>query len=88
VHGVGKREVRESEELARDNEDLREQQQATSDVLRDLPHLYAGSEVVEFHPTDELAKTMEVVERNMEAMGAQLPELGAVPENQRLPGHS
>jgi hypothetical protein len=32
-----------------------------------LPRLYAGSEVVEFHPTAELAKTMEVVERNMAA---------------------
>jgi hypothetical protein len=31
------------------------------------PYLYAGSEVVEFHPTDELAKTIEVVERNMAA---------------------
>ena len=31
-----------------------------------LPTLYAGSEIVEFHPTDELAKTMEVVTRNME----------------------
>lgn len=35
-----------------------------------LPHLYAGSDVVEFHPTAELAKTMEVVERNMEAFNA------------------
>jgi Cupin domain len=35
-----------------------------------LPHLYAGSEVVEFSPTAELAKTMEVVEKNMEAIGA------------------
>ena len=33
------------------------------------PHLYAGSEVVEFSPTQELAATMEVVEKNMEAMG-------------------
>jgi quercetin dioxygenase-like cupin family protein len=33
------------------------------------PQLYAGSEVVEFHPTEELAKTMEVVEKNLEAMG-------------------
>jgi len=33
------------------------------------PHLYAGSEVVEFSPSDELAATMEVVEKNMEAMG-------------------
>jgi hypothetical protein len=32
------------------------------------PQLFAGSEVVEFHSTEELAKTMEVVEKNMEAM--------------------
>ena len=30
------------------------------------PVLYAGTEVVEFSPTDELQKTMEVVEKNME----------------------
>jgi hypothetical protein len=35
------------------------------------PRLYAGSEIVEFHPTEELAKTLEVVERNMEAAAAQ-----------------
>ncbi len=35
------------------------------------PHLYAGSEVVEFHPTAKLAQTMEVVEKNMKAVGAQ-----------------
>jgi hypothetical protein len=35
-----------------------------------LPYLYAGSRIVEFHPTDELAKTMEVIERNMAATGA------------------
>jgi prepilin-type processing-associated H-X9-DG protein len=34
-----------------------------------LPTLYAGSEIVEFHPTDELMKTMEVVTRNMESAG-------------------
>lgn len=34
------------------------------------PVLYAGTEVVEFSPTDKLAETMEVVERNMEAAGA------------------
>lgn len=33
------------------------------------PHLYAGSEVVEFHPTAELEQLMEVVEKNMAAMG-------------------
>ncbi len=30
------------------------------------PFLYAGSEVVEFSPTEELAETIEVVTRNME----------------------
>jgi len=30
------------------------------------PFLYAGSEVVEFSPTKELAETIEVVTRNME----------------------
>jgi len=35
-----------------------------------LPHLYAGSEVVEFHPTAELAKTMAVVEKNTHAINA------------------
>ncbi|MDH4102258.1 MAG: cupin domain-containing protein [Thermoleophilia bacterium] len=33
------------------------------------PTLYAGSRVVEFSPTLELEQTMEVVTRNMEAMG-------------------
>jgi hypothetical protein len=32
-----------------------------------LPEIFAATQVVEFHPTAELAKTMEVVERNMEA---------------------
>jgi hypothetical protein len=31
-----------------------------------LPYLYAGTEVVEFSPTDELAKTVEVINKNME----------------------
>ena len=34
------------------------------------PYLYAGTEVVEFSPTRELAETIEVVTRNMEAIGA------------------
>ena len=34
------------------------------------PQLFAGTEVIEFHPTVELAKTMAVVEKNMEAMSA------------------
>lgn len=33
------------------------------------PILYAGTEVVEFSPSDELAATMEVVTRNMAAAG-------------------
>jgi hypothetical protein len=35
-----------------------------------LPYLYAGSRIVEFHPTAELQKTIEVIERNMAAAGA------------------
>jgi hypothetical protein len=33
------------------------------------PEIFAGTELVEFSPTDELAKTMEVVTKNMEAAG-------------------
>jgi hypothetical protein len=33
------------------------------------PTLHAGTELVEFSPTDELDKTLEVVTRNMEAAG-------------------
>jgi len=33
------------------------------------PHLFPGTEVVEFSPTDLLAKTMEVVTRNAAAAG-------------------
>ena len=33
------------------------------------PKIYAGTEVVEFSPTDELAQTLEVVSKNMEGMG-------------------
>jgi hypothetical protein len=29
------------------------------------PHLYAGTEVIEFSPTKELQQTLEVVEKNM-----------------------
>ena len=35
--------------------------------LGHTPVLYAGTEVVESSPTEELAKTMEVVTQNMEA---------------------
>jgi hypothetical protein len=34
------------------------------------PILYAGTEVVEFSPSDKLAETMEVVTKNMEAAEA------------------
>lgn len=34
------------------------------------PTLYAGTELVEFSPTDELRRTMEVVTKNMEAADA------------------
>ena len=33
------------------------------------PTLFDGTELVEFHPTEELAKTMEVVTKNIEAAG-------------------
>jgi hypothetical protein len=32
-----------------------------------LPYLHAGTELVEFSPTDDLQKTLEVVSKNMEA---------------------
>src|SRR5215208_1819719 len=32
-----------------------------------LPHLYAGTEVIEFSPTQELHETLAVVEKNMAA---------------------
>jgi hypothetical protein len=34
------------------------------------PFLHAGTEVVEFSPTGDLQKTMEVVAKNMESQGA------------------
>ena len=33
------------------------------------PKIFAGTEVVEFSPTDELQRTLEAVTRNMEAAG-------------------
>ena len=33
-----------------------------------IPVFYAGSEVVEFSPTEDFAKTAEVVDKNMEKM--------------------
>jgi hypothetical protein len=34
------------------------------------PYLYAGSQVVEFSPTEPLQQTIEVVAKNLEAAGA------------------
>jgi len=34
------------------------------------PTIYAGTELIEFSPTDELQRTIEVVTKNMEAAGA------------------
>jgi quercetin dioxygenase-like cupin family protein len=34
------------------------------------PHLFGGTEVVEFSPSDELANTVAVIEKNLEALGA------------------
>ena len=34
------------------------------------PTLFAGSQIVEFHPTDELAKTVAAIEKNMAALGS------------------
>ena len=33
------------------------------------PEIFAGTELIEFSPTDELAKTLEVVSRNMNVRG-------------------
>ena len=33
------------------------------------PTIYAGTEVVEFSPSEELAQTMKVVQKNVEAAG-------------------
>ena len=52
-----------------DHDDVIEGGQAYYAAPGHLPEIFAGTEVVEFHPTDELAKTMEVVERNMAQMG-------------------
>ena len=35
------------------------------------PVLHAGCELVEFSPTEELGKTMEVIMKNMEAAGTE-----------------
>lgn len=34
------------------------------------PHLFAGSEVVEFSPSDAMAGTVAVIEKNLEALTA------------------
>ena len=35
------------------------------------PHTYEGAEIVQFQPTDELAKTMEIMMGNVQAMMGQ-----------------
>jgi hypothetical protein len=52
-----------------DGDDVIEGGQAYYAKPGHTPEIFAGTEVVEFHATDELAKTMEVVERNLAAMG-------------------
>jgi hypothetical protein len=52
-----------------DGDDVIEGGQAYYAKPGHTPEIFAGTEVVEFHPTDELAKTVEVVERNLAAMG-------------------
>jgi hypothetical protein len=51
-----------------DGDDVIEGGQAHYAKPGHTPEIFAGTDVVEFHPTDELAKTMEVVERNMQSM--------------------
>ena len=36
------------------------------------PHLFAGTEIVEFSPTDALGKTIEVVTENLRAAGVEV----------------
>jgi hypothetical protein len=52
-----------------DGDDVIEGGQAYYASPGHTPEIFAGTEVVEFSPTDELSQTLEVVERNMQAMG-------------------
>jgi hypothetical protein len=49
------------------SEELYEAGEAYHALPGHTPTLYAGTEIVEFSPTEELQKTMEVINRNMEA---------------------
>jgi len=53
--------------FADDTEELYEGGDAYYAAPGHVPTLYAGTEVVEFSPTPDLQKTLEVVSRNMEA---------------------
>lgn len=50
-----------------DREEVYETGDAYYAPLGHVPLIDAGTEVVEFSPTDELGRTMEVVARNLEA---------------------
>jgi hypothetical protein len=52
-----------------DGEDIFESADAYYVPPGHTPKLFAGTEVVEFSPTAELQRTLEVVTRNMEAAG-------------------
>ena len=65
-----------------DEEEVFEAGDAYYAVLGHTPVLYAGTEVVEFSPTEELGRTMDVVTKNMEEMEssegcARAPRAGA-----------
>ena len=49
-----------------DHEEIIEEGEAYYAAPGHTPLLFAGAEVVEFSPTDELAETMKVVMKNME----------------------
>jgi quercetin dioxygenase-like cupin family protein len=49
------------------NEELYEAGDAYYAAPGHVPTLYAETDVVEFSPTDELQKTLDVVSKNMEA---------------------
>ena len=55
---------------SQDGEEVFEAGDAYSVGPGHTPVLYAGTEVIEFSPTEELGRTMEVVTRNMQQMEA------------------
>jgi hypothetical protein len=52
------------------SEEVFEAATLTTSVRGYTPILYAGTEVIEFSPTEELGRTMDVVTKNIEEMGA------------------